>query len=65
MTENLESIIRETASGPKRAANDSESVDAHSLADLIAVDKYLASKEAARRPGVGLRFTKIIPPGAE
>ena len=34
-------------------------------ADQIAADRYLASKQAVRSKRLGLRFTKIVPPGAE
>ena len=56
--------IRENASGPKRARGDSGEVEQHGLADQIAADRYLASKEAAKAKGLGVRVSKLIPPGA-
>jgi hypothetical protein len=35
----------------------------HPLPDQIAADKYLASKGAMARKGLGLTRVKIIPPG--
>lgn len=63
-TNNLATAIQENAVGPKRAAGDSGSVEQHSLADQIAADKYLASKKATRSKGLGIRMTKLVPPGA-
>jgi len=36
----------------------------HSIPDQIAADRYLASKKAARSKGIGIRLTKVVPPGA-
>jgi hypothetical protein len=55
--------IATNAQGPASASVDGQSVSQHSLQDQIDADKYLASKEASKRPRRGLRFTKIIPPG--
>ena len=64
MPEDLDSKIRENASGPKRASGDSGSVEQHALADQIAADKYLESKKASRVKGLGVKLTKISPGGA-
>ena len=64
MAEDLENTIRDNAAGPKRASGDSGSVEQHGLADQIAADKHLASKEAAAGTGLGIRRAKISPPGA-
>ena len=63
MAEDLDSNIRDNASGPKRAAGDSGSVEQHALADQIAADRYLSSKDAVKN-GLGVKLTKIVPPGA-
>jgi len=63
MPEELGDAIRENAQGPKRAQGDSGSVEQHDLKDQIEADRYLASKEAAKK-GLGLRRTKVSPPGA-
>lgn len=60
----LEDAIRDNASGPVKASVDSQSVEQHGLADQIAADRYLASKQATRKMGLGVKTSKLIPPGA-
>jgi hypothetical protein len=62
---NLENKIRENAEGPAKASGDAGSVEQHPLPDQIEADRYLASKEAAKQPRRGLRFNKLVPPGAD
>ena len=64
MTEGLEQAIEESALGLKRATGDEGSVEQHSLPDMIATDKYLATKAAVRLRRRGVRFVRLIPPGA-
>ena len=63
VAENLDNQLRENAAGPKRASGDSGSIEQHALADQIAADRYLASKQAARSKGLGIRLAKLVPPG--
>ncbi len=63
MADDLDSAIRDNAQGPKRAQGDSGSVEQHDLKDQIEADRYLSSKEAAKK-GLGVRRTKAVPPGA-
>ena len=35
----------------------------HSLRDQIEADRYLALKNAARQKGLGVRISKLVPPG--
>lgn len=65
MPEELDQAIRDNAGGPRRAQGDSGSVEQHPLQDQIAADRYLASKQAAASPAKALRFTRLVPPGAE
>jgi hypothetical protein len=65
MADDLEQSIRENAQQPAKTSVDSVNVEQHSLADQIEADRYLASKQATRSKRLGLRFTKVIPPGAE
>ena len=65
MADDLKDTIRENAEGPAKAAGDAGSVEQHKLADQIAADRYLCSKEAAKSKKRGLKFNKLIPPGAE
>jgi len=64
LAEDLTDAIRENAAGPAKAAGDAGSVEQHKLSEQIAADKHLASKEAANQPRRGLRFNKLVPPGA-
>ena len=65
MADDLEDNIRENAAGPKRAKGDSSEMEQHSLPDQIAADKYLASKQASRKKGLGITLKKLSPPGTE
>jgi hypothetical protein len=63
MAEDLEQNIRDNAAGPKRAQADSVNVEQHDLKDQIEADRYLSSKEVAKK-GLGVRMTIVVPPGA-
>ena len=63
MTESLDDAIKTNAEGPKKASGDSGSVEQHDLKDQIEADRYLSSKEAAKK-GLGTQRTKVSPPGA-
>ena len=65
MADDLEDKIRENAQGPAKASGDAGSVVQHSMRDQIEADRYLASKQAAKSKSRGLRFTKLVPPGAD
>jgi len=60
----LDDAIRDNAAAPAKASVDGQSVEQHSLADQIAADRYLASKQATRKAGLGLKTSKLVPPGA-
>ena len=59
----IEEAIRDNAAGPKKAQGDSGAVEQHSIPEQIEADRYLASKEASKQ-GLGIRMTKVVPPGA-
>ena len=61
---NLDQAIRESASQPAKASVDGQSVEQHPLKDQLEVVRFLASKDAARKPGLGIKFAKIVPPGS-
>ena len=63
MTENLDKAIHDNAEGPAEASVDGQSVKQHRLRDQIEADRHLASKKAARK-GLGVRRTRVEPPGA-
>ncbi len=56
-------FIAENARGPKRVQGDSGSVEQHSLRDQIEAEKFLQSKKAAQKPGLGIKLTKLSPDG--
>ena len=39
--------------------------DAAAIRDQIEADRYLESKKASRKRGMGIRFVRLSPPGAE
>ncbi len=65
MSDELDNTIRENAKGPAKVAGDAGSVEQHKPSEQVAADRYLASKEAAKSKRRGLRFNKLVPPGAE
>ncbi|GIW85724.1 MAG: hypothetical protein KatS3mg108_0048 [Isosphaeraceae bacterium] len=65
MSDELDDAIEQNAKGPAKASGDAGSVEQHKLAEQIEADRYLASKEAAKKPNRGLRFNKLVPPGAD
>jgi hypothetical protein len=58
--------IEQLALGPKSVTVGNQSVTQHSADDLIKLDQYQTAKRSAAAgvTGFGLRFQKIIPPGA-
>ena len=63
MADELDTSIRDNASGPRKASGDSGSVEQHDLKDQIEADRYLNSKQAVKN-GLGIRISKLLPPGA-
>lgn len=66
MPDDVSAKIEEAAKSPQRVRTDAGEVESHDLDQLIAADKYLASKAATASGSTrrGLRFNKLIPPGA-
>jgi len=68
MSDEIADKISESAQSPQRVRTDAGEVEAHDLSQLIEADKYLASRTAAtsstNNTRRGLRFNKLIPPGA-
>ncbi len=64
MSDEIQDAIIENAKGPKRVRGDEGEVEQHDLADQIAAAKHVAGTTAATNASRGLRFTKLIPPGA-
>jgi len=61
----LDDTIQDNAAGPRKASGDSGSVEQHPLRDQVEADRYLSSKKAARSKGLGVKVSKLVPPGAE
>lgn len=62
MPDDIEDAIEENAMGPKKASNDTGSMEQHPLPDQIAADRYTKSTQANQR-GLPLRYVKFVPPG--
>lgn len=65
VADELDDEIRTNAEGPAKVSGDAGSVEQHKLTEQIEADRYLRSKEAARSKNRGLRFNKLVPPGAD
>ena len=63
-TSDLKDAILENARGPKRVQGDAGSIEQHSLKDQIEAERFLQSKKATQRPGLGIRLHKIAADGA-
>jgi len=59
------SLSSRFAGAPRRVKGDEAEVEQQRLSDLVEADRYLEGKKAARRPGLGVRVGKLVPPGAE
>lgn len=59
----LNAALVEAVSSPSSASNDTGSVTMRPVADLIALDKYLASKAAVKNSGFGLVIGRVAFPG--
>jgi hypothetical protein len=64
MTDTLDKAIQDNAVGPRKASGDAGSVEQHALPDQIAADKHLASKQAMRTKGLGIKLVMLSPSGA-
>lgn len=56
---NLDRILREAVDSPASGSVDGQSFTSHNLRDLIAMDRYLASKQALAGGGSGIRVMKL------
>jgi hypothetical protein len=65
MADDLEDAIRENAQGPAKATGDSGSMEQHPLPEQVVADRYLQSKKATRRKGLGIGLKKLVPPGTD
>ena len=63
MPQELEDAIKSDAQGPSEVRSDDLWVRQHRLKDQIEADRYLESNKAVRKK-LGIKRTKMIPPGA-
>ncbi len=63
MATDLSVQIVDAATGPTSITVDGLTTSGPSVSELIAAANYLNGVVAARRPGRGLRFTQLRPPG--
>ncbi len=63
-TSDTAQTIAENAQAPRRVTEDSTTVEAHPIGDQIQADKYAKACRAASKPHSGLRFVKLVSPGA-
>ena len=63
MPDELADAIETNAQAPASASVDGQSAKQHPLKDQIEADRYLAARVAAK-VGLGIRQTKVVPPGA-
>jgi hypothetical protein len=61
----FDETFAENLAGPKRVRGESGEVEQHSIGDMIRAKHALAADCAARKPGRGMRLTKLIPGGQE
>ena len=59
----LDAALVAAASAPQSTTVDGMTVTSRPIKDLIELDRYQRSKCAGRRPGFGLRLSKIRPGG--
>lgn len=62
--ETIEEAIEQNAKGPASVTVAGQTVVQKDVDQQIKADEYLAAKQAASKGHFGLRFTKIVPPGA-
>jgi len=61
---NIPEAIAQVALSPKSSEENGRIVTEHRLDQLIKADNHVAAKTAGRKNHMGLRFSKIVPPGA-
>jgi len=60
----LSDRIETVAGQPQAVSGDAGSMKNPDLDDLIKADRYLAEKATATGAKVGIRLSKLVPPGA-
>jgi len=60
----ISDAVLSAAAGPKRVKGDAGEVEQYGIAELIEAERYQRSKCASVKSNRGLRFSKLVPPGA-
>ena len=63
MPDDIKDAIEEGAVGPASVSTDGVTVTQRSTRELIEADRYAEANRATQR-GLGIKRTKIVPPGA-
>jgi len=63
MADELDQTIQDVAANPKRVTVDGNTAEQRSVREVIEADRYLASKQASRSTGLGLKLVKLSPGG--
>jgi hypothetical protein len=62
LPDDVNTALGANAVGPKSFTVGPETVVSNAIDDQIKAANHLAGVNASKRPGLGLRFSKIIPP---
>lgn len=65
MPDDVKTAIEENAKGPAEVESDGARVKQHRLKEQIEADRHLSSRAGASNKTLGLRFRKLVPPGAD
>ena len=63
--EDLSDAIDVAVQSPKKVVEGETSVEQHSLADLIAADRYVRAKRAREGGSLGITYGRFVPPGTQ
>ncbi len=55
----MDKILADAADSPRQGSVDGQEFQLHSIKDLIALDRYLCSKKAAKAGRFGIRFSRV------
>ena len=64
MPDEITDAIVENATGPAEVEVDGQRVKGQSLKQQIEADRYIKGQTGADKTSRGLRFSKLVPPGA-
>ena len=63
-TADLETTITDHAGAPKTVQIDGQTVTQRSISELVQAERYLASRNGVAKNHRGLRFSRVVNPGA-